>query len=450
MLEWLKEPKYLPHKKYHRTTGPFCLEQDNPERWRRDIQNVRLTCRRFSSLGTRLLIDTISVEPQRDSLSRLEELARHPVLRKSVYGVEVRLNFYHSRPATMDLREFARVWAGRVLYDCDTLLEGRRLREGCIGDRNREAETVFIEAGELQDDWYEFADNNVIEPGHEAHIDALRGCREIYRKRYEDQKQILESGLYIETITQALAQMPSVKFLSFVDRVCWCCYPDDQSWYDLTDNPIALAEHYIAPIGERELEPCELGSELPTNLIVEILEALPKLGTGVEYLQIDLTGSARLSIPVPDAQVRQNLSILAKQLRRVYVSFNRYFVDENDLPNNVVPPNMPEEIYEFLSAILDTDSLQDLSIVLSGFGAPSPRLPSIGPVLCRQDRSKLRTLKLCGISIHGHELEHLVKSLKSVGGSEDEELRAKFEKLYLLSGSRAEVVQLLSEVKGGL
>ncbi|KAI0801589.1 hypothetical protein GGR55DRAFT_701387 [Xylaria sp. FL0064] len=242
----------------------------------------------------------------------------------------------------MDLRELARVWSGRLLYDCDTLYERGRLREACIGDRNRKVEAVFEEAYELQDDWYEFAEFNEIEPGHEAHIHALRGCREIYRKRYEDQKQILESGLYIQAVTQALAQMPCVKFLSFVDRGYEYYYPDDQPWYDLTDNPMALAKHYISPLGERELETCQLASELPTNLIVEILEALPKLGTAVEYLQIDITGSARLSIPVPDAQVRENLSILAKQLRRVYVSFNRYFVDENDLPDNIIPPKMTE------------------------------------------------------------------------------------------------------------
>lgn len=60
----------------------------------RDIQNIRLTCREFNRIGSELLIKFVGVDVSAESLGRLQEIMRHPIIVKGVRMVRIRLTVY--------------------------------------------------------------------------------------------------------------------------------------------------------------------------------------------------------------------------------------------------------------------------------------------------------------------------------------------------------------------
>jgi hypothetical protein len=62
----------------------------------REIKTLRLTCKRFCNISTHLLIHFVRVELNPSSLSRLENISRHPAISRGVQGVRVNLHFCSS------------------------------------------------------------------------------------------------------------------------------------------------------------------------------------------------------------------------------------------------------------------------------------------------------------------------------------------------------------------
>ncbi|EMR72859.1 hypothetical protein UCREL1_83 [Eutypa lata UCREL1] len=61
-----------------------------------DIRNIRLTSRRFHNCSSHLLLYNVCVELTEESLSRFEEISRHPLISNGIRGVHVALDFYDS------------------------------------------------------------------------------------------------------------------------------------------------------------------------------------------------------------------------------------------------------------------------------------------------------------------------------------------------------------------
>ncbi|TGJ81363.1 hypothetical protein E0Z10_g7402 [Xylaria hypoxylon] len=403
-----------------------CGQQPTP-----DIQNARLTCRRFCNASSHLLIDYVLLEPQSDSLARLQGISRNPLIRKGVRAVEVSLRCYHSSLAS-NLGSFTTSWHNQFFSETMNTEHVRQQLDHRPGAREDRSGALLARANEIRKAWWAFGFNSNVTPGYEAYVEALQVCYDIYRKRYEDQRRLLTSGLFAQGAATALAQMPTAQTLTFGDRSCFnFLRRGSKPWYEVMDNPTKLAMNYLNPFGTWEAEVMGFSSELPMNLVVEILGALPKLGAAVKNLNIDISGAANMSQFVPELQVGRNLTILAQQLSSISVRIQR-FVDRN---RTSAPVQMAIDIYPFLSAILDTDSLEDIFLYFDQVGTDGPRSPSFGPLFTRRRRPNLKTLRLTQMSLYEHELQPMIDSLTPRRQAAEERVYVALNALNLLSGS---------------
>ncbi|KAI0537915.1 hypothetical protein GGR58DRAFT_513427 [Xylaria digitata] len=383
-------------KDYHQ--GALCENSlsfpDNNRPPTCDISNIRLSCRRFYNTSSHLLMDFVRLELQPDSLSRLQEISRHPLIRKGIRSVHVSLGFYHSELAN-DLQHFA-LWCHKQFRkDTDDVRLALKFLDCDETTRNKLNDDLFKKARDIQQTW------------GKACLEAL-----------QDQQRLLASEEFAQDVAAALAQMPVLKSLNFGEQ---CCYRDPSlsyPWCDFIDEPTKI-ESIL------DLEP-----EPPINIVVDILGALPAFTTGVESVSVLINGAANTSLLVPGPQLHEKLNSLAKQLSHISVSVFASRLGSGEAPN--APGTMADNIYPFLSAILDTDSLEEICLNLDKFG---PISRSFGPILNCQTRTKLRSLELYDVSIHEHEMRRFANSLTSRRYSADERVGVVLEQPHLLSGS---------------
>ncbi|KAI0412222.1 hypothetical protein F5X98DRAFT_379969 [Xylaria grammica] len=396
----------------------------------RDIQNVRLTCRQFCNSSSHLLINYVQVGLQSGSLNRLKEIASHPLIRRGVRVVNVSLKFYHSKLAS-SFEEFSAA-CFRELYN--------DMRAG------RENTYTLEQATTVKVAWEKacFGTNVDEPPQFQSCLEALQAGHAVHQKRYEDQRVLLTNKLFVQGITTALAQMPATKALIFNDYLIH--YSPGQSrkdWRHFVSNPTKLAIHYSRPFGTLHSNIHYLDSELPINIIPEVLGALPALKVTLEHLYINIDGVYNTHLLVQDSQTCENLRLLAKKLSYINVAIRRR--DEYNLsPDHIsagMAADMAANIYQFLSVMLDTESLKAISLLLYEPHSWKPTFPSIGPVLNSLKRPKLKYLGLHHISIHAHELELFVGSLMPAlhSNTDEEPVCIEFNASYLLSGSSADV-----------
>ncbi|KAI1295199.1 hypothetical protein F5Y03DRAFT_410648 [Xylaria venustula] len=410
----------------------------------RDIQNSRLTCRRFYATSTHLLINHVTLQLQPQSLSRLQEISRHPLIRQGVRYVQVRLDTYQSQ-LTRDLRTFADHWISRLqtqLHVFRTSLPHTYKSLHFWRDRKDLKEltykelknTIIRQTGDILEVWRLYVEDNTLIPEFEAWVAVLLSSYKIFKKRYEDQERLLGDGQLVQAFTDVLARLPAAKILTFTDHPCHDCFIAQDRWYQLINNPLKLAEDFLKPITPCHLFPLDLPSELPTNLILEILGALPEVKTAVQEIDIEIRGAANTSRLVPDPQTREKLSSLAKQLRKVHVEFQR---DPLHIRAVITSAQIAENIYSFISPILDTESLQTIEICLKGVRIDQIALtpPNIGPILSCQRRPKLKFLLLAGMTIDGSDLQLMADSLRPGTATFDERVYIYLDRIHLLSGS---------------
>jgi hypothetical protein len=410
----------------------------------RDIQNVRLTCRRFCGASSHLLLDYICLELEAESLSRLLEISQHPTISKGIRAVDIRLTYYHSQ-VTNNLRTFAAMLLHLFENDCEQNERNRSRRVTWMPVTNLpDADYAVIQAQSkiIILVWRTFAESGNTIPGSEAFVEALRACHRIYQQRYQDQKRLLESEVFVQATATALAQMPSARVLMFEDA------PDairrreaDQPFYHVIDDPLRLGKRYIDPFEPWKFEHLELDYQEPLDIAVRILAALPRAGVTVRRLKMRLSGTGDTSLLVPSPTIREDLSLLAKRLNEFSFYFRRLPVGSEI--------KVTRDIYQFLSPILDSDSLEKLALDIgSDLQTPGPMPLSIGPVLNLQKRPNLRRLSLEGVAIHGDQLHRLVDSLMLKGDRLHGGVAISFKSLHLLSGSWAGVLDDLRAKAG--
>ncbi|KAI1125388.1 hypothetical protein F5Y10DRAFT_284234 [Nemania abortiva] len=163
---------------------------------------------------------------------------------------------------------------------------------------------------------------------------------------------------------------------------------------------------------------------MPTGVVVGVLQAVANVGATIRHVTINgLISYTSQFVPSPKAQ--EDPSLLAKELDAVDVRIRC-------IPN--LKDFKTADVYQFLSAILDTDSLKRITIDLYTWDAEGPDSPSIGPALNRQRRPRLRHLCLKGVSMCVDELHHLVDSFLPSQSHPSQDGYIILERVHFLSG----------------
>lgn len=173
-------------RRVHDSPVPESMPQSSDEDWARydqgtrDIQNLRLTSRRFNRISSEFLIKFVVVDVSSQSLARLQKIMQHPAIGRGVSMVRIRLRRYDWM-----LCHFPQTYASEVILHLTAF-------ERYMGPEARLIARKHIAAWELQLPEMLSKFNDAILPGYRE-----------YFQRYLNQEAI-PKALFIQDLAAAL------------------------------------------------------------------------------------------------------------------------------------------------------------------------------------------------------------------------------------------------------
>lgn len=423
----------------------------DPSSWDgiKEIKNIRLTCRRFCNTSSHLLLRHIDVCMSPSSLAHLDEVARHPLLSKGIQAVRVHLNYFSAELAT-DLTHFITL---ATMHLEDSLLFSKSIfQEGCEDqpfNTPREKLGPAIDKAELiLEEWLEFfdalvdsqEDQNVFDEGvaKSRAVAGLASAHEIYRQQYFAQESVLKDGRFVQAILTAMSKMPTVRRLFVGDD--FRDFKGDRFKYvkpfvDAVEDPESLAAEGTVRTLDWDTARSKQLVDQPKEIFLQLLMAVFNSDIPVDYLCVDLTSAAHISIPADQEQLQQ----LAAGTENLRVFDFRGRDDQKEF--GPIVDFGPEQVTSFCSLVSScmggkalTRLDLDLSFTLDE-SAPQPPV-SMGSLLVSRHCPDLKVLRLSYFPLH---LKQLKRFLDALNGP----VYINLDHVMLLSGTWAEALDLI-------
>ncbi|RYP11877.1 hypothetical protein DL767_011280 [Monosporascus sp. MG133] len=348
---------------------------------RKDIKNIRLVCRRFCNVSSQLLVRLVCVHFNEPSLARLEEISRHPTIAKGVRAVRVVLHFHNF--SFTDLDSFISYHADEAedqvdMFDRAKLWELSNIPEQTASEMIANGRAVVstlrrFASADPDDDGGYFEDDE----DYRARLD---GIHREYLILLEKQESLLKSGKFSRAFGSAIARMPGARKLDFVDadfgslKEQRLMIPGGDVWG-------ALYRLMLQPITGYHAK--KHGLELPNyQCIFNVTNAVQRAGALLNSIDVKLStlGYPRGLVPAPD--IRREFSSGMQQLKEFAFEYEGSHSEQD-----------AGDLNEFLSACLDTPSLQKLSLDMRGSEAETTRI-DVGQIMGSKSRHKLTDIFL--------------------------------------------------------
>ncbi|EDN07297.1 hypothetical protein I7I51_03437 [Histoplasma capsulatum] len=342
----------------------------------KDIKNIRLVCWRFCNLSSQLLVRVVRVNFNELSLARLEEISRHPTISKGVRAVQIVLHFYNF--SFTDFHRFISYQADEVENHVDPFDHAKMWESLDIPEQtalemvsNGRAVISTLRRLELADP----DDNSGYCEGDEDHRARLGEIHRQYLILLEKQESLIRTKKLSQTVGSAISRMLGLWKLDF----------NDTDFESLKDRRLmvpggsiwdALHRYMLQPITGDDAK--KHGLELPNyQCIVNVIDSVRRAGTLLDNIDIKLStlgypGSLALA---PD--IRREFSSRMQQLKEFAFSFEGNLTEQD-----------ADDLSKFLSAFLDTSSLQNLRLHMRGEEAEAARI-DVGQIIGSKSRHKL-------------------------------------------------------------
>lgn len=393
------------------------------------IQNMRLTCWQLNNAISHLLLRYVTVELDQQSLSRLVEISQHPTIRQGVRIIEISLLSYSSVLAS-SFQGFVHFFSER-LSDMITHHETMTL----IPDPGEGQPTVvnnrILEARHVL--WGYWTDNTDLD--EEDLQTPLGQAYNRYQELCVEQVDLLQGASFVRTVAAALARMPLMNNLQFNDHQHDCDF-----W--LSENPNveeALVDLSLLPISWKTASIFHLGTPPSINLLLTLPGAMYRAQCSpLQRLEIRLSRPEDLLFL--EAIAGQDLRDLSNMVQNLK-DFSLLPVDKDYVYHQQQLPRKSEILGTFVSAILNTNSLESLSLNL-GYRRefdPAEDQQSISFTSTIKPRTwnNLSRLHLDAFPLHVHELGHFLNGLPT------NIYHLSLENIRLLSGTWAEALEVL-------
>jgi hypothetical protein len=391
---------------------------------RKDIANTRLVCRQFCNMSSQLLVRLVRVNFNEPSLASLEEISRHPTIAKGVRDVRVVLHFHNF--SFNDLDTFISYQADDVenkvnLFDSPRLWELSSIAEQTASEMIANGRAVVSTLRRLAS---ADTDNNggylEDDENRRAHLD---GIHREYLALLENQVSLIKSGKFSRLVGSAIARMPRARKLEFGDADFECLkeqrlmIPGTDVWSTLYRLMLQPMTGYHTKIH---------GLELPNyECIINVIEAVRNAGAFLSSIDIKLSTLGYPRGLVPATDIRREFSSGMQQLKAF--SFR---CDDSANEQDV------GDLNEFLSACLDTASLQKLSLDMRGSEVESSRI-DVGQIMGSKSRHKLTDIFFGYVAVDLSKLVLLLERLpQSMSCIHQKDVR-------LLSGTWKEALDVL-------
>lgn len=409
---------------------PFFDKNDNF----RVLQSARLVCRRFYEVASPLLAPVLYVHLNSESLTRIDQLTRNPLIAAGVRLVHLSLE-YRPKEVASNLSLYKRLQCEKMNElsgRCDWLTE--------FSDpdtRSEEDQKIYNAMGvywditrgiELLGDPGQEDGNSGPEPDERdlEFRDLARRCFEEYQRRHEDQYRLLMDGSFARTLAASLARMTSLRAVSVVDRF----KIDVNDYFGMEDVTVIandtekLRQLLVVAEDWRAIEEMSPTPELlPARLLWELPIAMCESGTPLRELSISaMPLHTNFDMLCPRGQDGwDRLRTASRCIRRVKVGESGGNMNCRGIRQEHLPAEEQAHIDNYLGALLSGPCVErvdlDLNSLKLNLGgrrsgiAPKDKPYRIGRALAPVSCPRLTTLYLSTVSLHQEELEGFFRGL---------------------------------------
>lgn len=320
-LHILQLPDELLMKISEKVRGDFDFEDDDYSiSGIKGIKNLRLTCRRLCDTSSHLLLHRLDVALTSSSLEHLGEVSCHPSISKGIRSLQIFAGLYHPIPAS-DLRSFITEVLGimRRSYqsDLDYLryyseefepgLDLETSNRPSPEDHKKLCEIVnnIGKCEEITRSCINFLRAETNQLDEDQNIAILREAYKEYERLFNNQIAFLKNGIFVTTVAQAVARMPTVAGLSITDHLC----------FKLRHPSIELSGPVYASVRKRLLEPrpwdrklVSLLPQRPVRLLYQLPLAIIRAGNPLTELRICLKPTTNHKLRLSEERVKALVS----------------------------------------------------------------------------------------------------------------------------------------------
>ncbi|KAH8655305.1 hypothetical protein BX600DRAFT_469466 [Xylariales sp. PMI_506] len=376
------------------------------------IKKVRLTCRRFCTTSSHLLLQSVEVNLTRQSLGCLEEISRHPIIRKGILAIRVTLEFYGALLAE-DIRNFARYHESRLDREMDQWEYFSRHSSPVSTKSPKDYSDALARADSIYDSWHDVAEDGVAEDDDSVGTIILRRAHEQYRQHYQDQK-ILREGLFTQITTEAMTRLPAMAWMDIEDGNRsrsmesyrkYVLEVEAMNQYDL------LHDKLVIPTKSWDDTQLHGLDDEPVELLSELLLAALRAKISLRGLHIWTPPPMIISRLLPgDEDDHSILQTASENLKAVW--FNPWQSVQGGMRAKRDIEEWPPLI-RFLKILVASVNLKHISLSLDFMWEDSvPSVISMDPVLLSHTWPMLESLSFSG-SFHFREIQQVVNRLSS-------------------------------------
>lgn len=388
----------------------------------RAIGNARLTCQRFCSTSSHLLLDSVSVEMNFRSLKRFFDISQHPLIAIGVRVVRVLLHYY-SYSIAEDLTAYGIYNADKIWCPIDNLEQmmtgenGRRIR---ITERMHEE---YRQGKKMMDSWRRLGQDDEEGPFRRKGLSGY----DTYYSLYQEQEYLRQHQIFSQCVAAVMARMPAARELDFCDS------PGPN--FDPPTRDVLSHDHMMemltSPSSWADADADGL-APLYCEVVLDLPLALRTVGVQLTSLRIGAS-LLRAWMVLPSTEEATSLTTAMLNLKKFeYVSGDGITYHGEGSWEKRHFKYLP--ISRYTRAILDTSSIEEIHLDY----IPKPLVCLLEFMIPHRDRSNLKKVHLAGGYIHPGCLQRFLNSC-------DRAVLKHLDLWYmkLLSGTWAETLDIL-------
>jgi hypothetical protein len=423
------------------------------------IQSARLVCSLFNRLASPLLCPVVTVQLDRASLDRADEISRTPFIAEGVRSIDVVLH-YRPKELADDMRRYKkqrRKDLRTFIHGCDYFAE-----TWSLGEYDEDDETIckhplrvynkaiehLCAASSAWKDYFNQSDVAAIDESTLRYREILRRGHEEYRRKHEEQYWLIMNGSFVGTLASAISRMRRCGSLDFVDEISETIYlePSSADPTLMSTNPEELPRLMAAPFNWRTIEKVKGGAELlPAQILSELPIAIHKAGATMSAINLrcfpTINNCSMINLP--------NCSPAWPELRVACQHLTKFELDRNCHAVRYLNllPEKEDPINEYFCSVLSGQGIEDVDLNFYAFNLnytgdadEADGMYDIGTILAAANWPRIQQLRISYVLIHRNGLESFCNRLD--GGSMKQ---FDLNNVKLLGGSWAGVLDILRE-----
>lgn len=376
-----------------------------------DIRNIRLTCRRFCSTSSHLLLDCLDVCLTAASLARAQEISCHPTISKGIRVLHISLRCNRRLPSFLGYLSSATKYLlknlSRVDWDPQNVFENGNFTSLA------EVQAILGERERLFRSWSQYS----VEQRCSTHqqsldVEVLQRGYEKYQMAYEWQRRAVKDRTFAQAIAAAVGRMSRATRLLFTNRFRYRERSPGfhaNMWRHHTSASDILDDRMMLSIG------VSLGPEVitPTELAVQVPLAIHSAGCSTIEIGIDfstLSGLCPRSTWIRNRAQVPDLKAAAESLK----AFTFKSCPIGSSPSEEISTSVSTYLRVVLGA--GAGNIQALTL-FPGFSYSSldldrPYKGHIGPLLASRPWPHLRDISLADFPFHLNDLKRFIEGLQ--------------------------------------